>query len=74
MKFLLDLEQISFKYFAISFVADSIIMSWYLEHNLEINIWKKLGEGRSTTLLERRYLQNYSLAHKETFDSYKANI
>jgi len=38
MQFLLDLEQISFKYFVISFIADSIIMSWYLEHNLETNI------------------------------------
>jgi len=31
LKFLLDLEQISLKYFAISFVAYSIIMSWYME-------------------------------------------
>jgi len=35
LKFLLDLEQISFKYFAISFVANLIIIRWYLEQNLE---------------------------------------
>jgi len=43
MQFLLDLEQISFKYFAISFVAYSIIMSWYLEQNLETKYLKEIG-------------------------------
>jgi len=33
-----------------------------------------LGEGRSIDLLERRYLQNYSLAHKETSNNCKDNI
>jgi len=31
LQFLFDLEQISFKYSVISFAADLIIMSWYLE-------------------------------------------
>ena len=31
LQFLLDLEQISSKYYVISFVAYLIIMSWYLE-------------------------------------------
>jgi len=45
-KFLLDLEQISFICFAISFVTDSIIMSWYLEQNLETNYLKEIGRRK----------------------------
>jgi len=33
-----------------------------------------LGDGKSTTLLERSYLQNYSLAYKKTYDKCKDNI
>jgi len=58
LQFLLDLEQIYFKYFVISFAADLIIMSWYLEQNLEKKNLKEIGDGKSTDLLERKYLQN----------------
>jgi len=37
---------ISFKYFVISFATDSIIMSWYLEQNLETKYQKESGRWK----------------------------
>jgi len=49
-------------------------MSWYLEQDLKTKYLKEIEEERSTTLLERRYLQNYSLARKEIYDKCKDYI
>jgi len=46
LQFLLDLEQISFKYFAISFASYSIIMSWYLEQIFETKYLKVIGRWK----------------------------
>jgi len=46
LRFLLDLGQISFTYFVISFVVDLIIMSWYLKHNLEKKYLKEIGRWK----------------------------
>jgi len=46
LKFLIYLQQISFKYFTISFAVDSIIMSWYLEQNLETKYLKEIGKTK----------------------------
>jgi len=56
LQFLLDLEQISFKYFAISFLTDSIIMSWYLKLNLKTKYLKEIGRW-----------QNYNFTGKKVF-------
>ena len=42
LKFLLDLKQISFKYFTLIFVTYSIIMSCGLKHNLKIKYLKEI--------------------------------
>jgi len=44
LQYLTNLEQISFKYFVICFVAYLIIMSWYVEHNLETKYLKETGD------------------------------
>jgi len=46
LQFLLDLDQFSFKYFAISFAVDSIIISWYQEHILVTKYLKEIWRWR----------------------------
>jgi len=42
LQFLFDLEQISFKYYVMSSTANSIIMSCYLEQDLETKYLKEI--------------------------------
>jgi len=54
LQFLFDLEKISFKHFALSFVAYSIIVSWYLEHNLETKYPTKIGRWKIYRFIEKK--------------------
>jgi len=49
-----------------------IIQIFYKDDPLQF--LKKLGDGKSIALLERRYLQNQSLTRKEIYDNCKDNI
>ena len=74
LSFLLDLEQISFKYFAISFFTYSVIMNWYLKLNLKTKYLKEIGRWEIYNFTGKKIFTKLILAHKETFDNCIDNI